>query len=108
MLTFWAFPSIRFDFNIYSYESEWTMGAEWWMRRGSKGKEKEEPGAPQGLVSTHPALVNHETVTTLVTIAPPSPGPQSSPPTEEVQGVVKARVSTNTVRTLFAAVTLLV
>ncbi|KAG8953740.1 Mitochondrial distribution and morphology protein 10 [Tulasnella sp. 424] len=98
----------RFDFNIYSYESEWTMGAEWWMRRGSKGKEKEEPGVPQGLVSTHPALVNHETVTTLVTIAPPSPGPQSSPPAEEVQGVVKARVSTNTVRTLFATVTLLV
>ena len=25
--------SSRFDFNVYSYESEWTMGAEWWMRR---------------------------------------------------------------------------
>lgn len=29
----------RFDFNVYSYESEWTMGAEWWVRRpkGSVG-----------------------------------------------------------------------
>ncbi|KAF5370075.1 hypothetical protein D9758_001242 [Tetrapyrgos nigripes] len=25
--------SSRFDFNVYSYESEWTMGAEYWMRR---------------------------------------------------------------------------
>lgn len=25
--------STRFDFNVYSYESEWTMGAEWWLRR---------------------------------------------------------------------------
>ncbi|CUA69062.1 Mitochondrial distribution and morphology protein 10 [Rhizoctonia solani] len=25
----------RFDFNIYSYESEWTMGAEWWLRRAA-------------------------------------------------------------------------
>lgn len=24
----------RFDFNVYSYESEWTMGAEWWLHRG--------------------------------------------------------------------------
>lgn len=84
------------------------MGAEWWMRRGSKGKEKEEPGVPQGLVSTHPALVNHETGTNLVAVAPPAPGPPTSSLIEEVQGVVKARVSTNTVRTLFAAVTSLV
>ncbi|KAI0265137.1 mitochondrial distribution and morphology protein 10 [Gloeopeniophorella convolvens] len=25
--------SSRFDFNAYSYESEWTLGAEWWLRR---------------------------------------------------------------------------
>jgi mitochondrial distribution and morphology protein 10 len=24
--------SSRFDFNIYSYDSEWTMGLEWWLR----------------------------------------------------------------------------
>ncbi|KAH8830193.1 mitochondrial distribution and morphology protein 10 [Flagelloscypha sp. PMI_526] len=23
----------RFDFNVYSFESEWTVGAEWWLRR---------------------------------------------------------------------------
>jgi mitochondrial distribution and morphology protein 10 len=22
----------RFDFNVYSYESEWSLGAEWWVR----------------------------------------------------------------------------
>ncbi|KAJ7591213.1 mitochondrial distribution and morphology protein 10 [Mycena floridula] len=25
--------SSRFEFNVYSFESEWTMGAEWWLRR---------------------------------------------------------------------------
>ncbi|KAF8328553.1 uncharacterized protein EI90DRAFT_3146121 [Cantharellus anzutake] len=33
----------RFDFNVYSYESEWTMGAEWWIRkriRKSNGSDK--------------------------------------------------------------------
>lgn len=24
----------RYDFNVYSFESEWTMGAEWWIRSG--------------------------------------------------------------------------
>ena len=27
----------RFDFNVYSYESEWTVGAEYWLRRGGDG-----------------------------------------------------------------------
>ncbi|KAJ8086230.1 Mitochondrial distribution and morphology protein 10 [Marasmius tenuissimus] len=27
--------SSRFDFNVYSYDSEWTMGAEYWLRRDS-------------------------------------------------------------------------
>ncbi|SNX82797.1 related to Mitochondrial distribution and morphology protein 10 [Melanopsichium pennsylvanicum] len=25
----------RFDFNVYSYESEWSMGAEYWLRRSA-------------------------------------------------------------------------
>ncbi|CAK5275751.1 unnamed protein product [Mycena citricolor] len=34
----------RFDFNVYSYESEWTMGAEWWMRsRADADSEDESP-----------------------------------------------------------------
>lgn len=96
---------IRFDFNIYSYESEWTMGAEWWMRR-SKGKEREEATVPQGLVSTGRTSSNHGS--DFVPIAPPTPAPQSLPPNEEVQGVVKARVSTNTVGALLAAFAALV
>lgn len=53
----------RFDFNMYSYESEWTMGAEWWIRRGLRTTES-------GV---------------------------ALPKSDEVQGVVKARVSTSTV-----------
>lgn len=66
----------RFDFNMYSYESEWTMGAEWWIRRGLR-----KPVDPEG---------------------GPSPFDSGSilTKTDEVQGVVKARVSTSTVSTL--------
>ncbi|KAJ6629197.1 mitochondrial distribution and morphology protein 10 [Mycena sp. CBHHK59/15] len=61
--------SSRFDFNVYSYESEWTMGAEWWMRSSLSDDNSEE----------EPALI-------------PSPGAESK---GEVRGVVKARASTN-------------
>lgn len=56
----------RFDFNVYSYESEWTMGAEWWLHRGH-GHGQAEGTATEGL--------------------PPSP--------YDVTGVVKARASTS-------------
>lgn len=65
--------SSRFDFNVYSYESEWTMGAEWWMRRS--------PVADPELTDTsvfEPRLDMHTR--------------------DDVQGVVKARASTNNVR----------
>lgn len=29
--------SSRFEFNVYSFESDWTMGAEWWLRSPSEG-----------------------------------------------------------------------
>lgn len=59
----------RFDFNVYSYESEWTVGAEWWARRG-----KPHTG-PDGLYAA---------------------AGKPEPP-DEIQGVVKARASTTTV-----------
>ncbi|ESK97506.1 hypothetical protein Moror_17685 [Moniliophthora roreri MCA 2997] len=34
--------SSRFDFNVYSYESEWTMGAEYWLRRSRSMKRGDE------------------------------------------------------------------
>jgi len=61
----------RFDFNVYSYESEWTMGAEWWLRRS-----RSKP-ASDGTVEDASA----------VSEAPTSP--------HDVTGVVKARVSTS-------------
>ncbi|KAI0320633.1 mitochondrial distribution and morphology protein 10 [Amylostereum chailletii] len=60
----------RFDFNVYSYESEWTMGAEWWLRRS-----KAEP---------LPDSVDNITL--------PDTLPQSP---YDVTGVVKARLSTS-------------
>ncbi len=64
----------RFDFNVYSYESEWSVGAEWWQRRG---KHKHLPlSSPTDESHTSPTL------------------PELA---EEVQGVVKAKISTTTV-----------
>lgn len=61
--------SSRFDFNVYSYESEWTMGAEWWLRGASAESD-------------------------LDSVSERSPHPREL---GEVQGVVKARASTNNV-----------
>lgn len=63
----------RFDFNMYSYESEWTMGAEWWIRRGLR--RIMDPDAKE----EHPLITNLST----------KPG--------DVQGVVKAKISTSSV-----------
>ena len=66
--------SSRFDFNVYSFESEWAMGVEWWLRRPPKAS----------LDDTSDDLPASEPVT-------PSP-------LQEINGVVKARASTNNVR----------
>ncbi|KAI0068901.1 mitochondrial distribution and morphology protein 10 [Artomyces pyxidatus] len=62
----------RFDFNVYSYESEWTMGAEWWLRRS-----KSKPDGASDAMSVDPSY----------TEVPSSP--------YDVTGVVKARASTS-------------
>ncbi len=64
----------RSDFNVYSYESEWSIGAEWWQRH-TKGRQTPSPSDGQ-----NPDLS------------------LMSELTDEVQGVVKAKVSTTTVR----------
>lgn len=50
----------RFDFNVYSYESEWTMGAEWWVRRPSHSPDlavdmagEDTQGVLKGRISTN-------------------------------------------------------
>lgn len=67
--------SSRFDFNVYSYESEWTMGAEWWVRRASQSAEDREDD-------------------------PISIPPLIDVTKGEIVGVVKARASTNNVSRL--------
>ncbi|KIK65471.1 hypothetical protein GYMLUDRAFT_194079 [Collybiopsis luxurians FD-317 M1] len=61
--------SSRFDFNVYSYESEWTMGAEYWLRK------QNEPDGDLPSVSTPLAM------------------PDASK--RQIYGVVKARASTS-------------
>ena len=65
----------RFDFNVYSYESEWAMGAEWWLRRSS-GK-------------TIPSVQGDN-----IDVPISENSPQHL---DDVHGVIKARASTNKV-----------
>ncbi|GJJ07438.1 hypothetical protein Clacol_001640 [Clathrus columnatus] len=60
----------RFNFNVYSYESEWTVGSEWWVRKGVP----ENIDWPSGESSVPNDLSGHQS--------------------QEIQGVVKARMST--------------
>jgi len=63
--------STRFDFNVYSFESEWTMGAEWWLRKPppeTSGEERDD---------------------SIPVVLP------------KVSGVIKARASTNNVSGTF-------
>ncbi|KAI0747436.1 mitochondrial distribution and morphology protein 10 [Irpex lacteus] len=69
----------RFDFNVYSYESEWSLGAEWWTRR-KQTKSPPPPVVPDLSSPSLPLLV--------------TPIEPLEPVTDPVQGVVKARLST--------------
>lgn len=64
----------RFDFNVYSYESEWTVGTEWWLRRSRTKPSVPADGSPVDI-----------------------PISQAPWPADEVTGVVKARASTSNV-----------
>jgi distribution and morphology protein 10 len=78
--------SSRFDFNIYSYDSEWTMGAEWWLRpsRAKPGSD----GAGNDASAFPPSAPSWSSVE-----APTLP--------YGVTGVVKARASTSNVGPFF-------
>ncbi|KAF8559021.1 mitochondrial distribution and morphology protein 10 [Imleria badia] len=67
----------RFDFNVYSYDSEWTMGAEWWMRR-----------ALSQSVSDSDTVQSPDNV-------PSYPQQGSLHSRSDIRGVVKTRISTN-------------
>lgn len=75
----------RFDFNVYSYESEWTMGMEWWMRRSRSKPMLEQEKKVSEVESESPPL-------SLI----PASQPTLSKPPNEIIGLVKARASTTT------------
>ncbi|KAG9090812.1 Mitochondrial distribution and morphology protein 10 [Ceratobasidium sp. UAMH 11750] len=85
----------RFDFNIYSYESEWAMGAEWWLRRAPLSLKRSLGGEAD-------AKKENEDPVILDDMAPPGQDIPSPFPTRsigslggDVTGVVKARISTS-------------
>lgn len=47
----------RFDFNVYSYESEWTVGAEYWLRR--TGQQQADPVAVTPTLQAHETKLDH-------------------------------------------------
>ncbi|KAF8162544.1 mitochondrial distribution and morphology protein 10 [Pholiota molesta] len=68
--------SSRFDFNMYSFESEWAMGVEWWLRR-----------PPTAVLTAAEGAV-------ALAVAPAGLSPVGLSPLSEVNGVIKARAST--------------
>lgn len=78
----------RFDFNVYSYESEWSLGAELWTRRHKPHRKSEIPVVPDLSSPSSPLLV--------IPVTPADPVRQPSP-TDDITGVVKARASTTAV-----------
>jgi distribution and morphology protein 10 len=76
--------STRFDFNVYSYESEWTMGAEWWLRRRRSPAAAARPQDGDRDDPVQAKMMHHS---------------------NDVHGVVKARASTNNVKFLFVVTT---
>ncbi|KAH8118329.1 mitochondrial distribution and morphology protein 10 [Phellopilus nigrolimitatus] len=71
----------RFTFNINSYESEWTMGGEWWLRR----KKFTPSDSAQTLTEPPPATISLSEGTDMPTFRS----------NDEIRGVVKARLSTS-------------
>ncbi|PPQ79534.1 hypothetical protein CVT25_003416 [Psilocybe cyanescens] len=63
--------SSRFDFNVYSFESEWAMGVEWWLRRPPTSP-SDQDGPDTSSYQEPPSIHS-----------------------ADVHGVVKARASTN-------------
>lgn len=80
----------RFDFNVYSYESEWSLGAEWWTRRRQPQPRDDSPIVPDLSTPTLPLVV-----------VPTQPTQPVSSIADEIQGVVKARASTTTVQSFY-------
>ncbi|EIW82194.1 hypothetical protein CONPUDRAFT_164829 [Coniophora puteana RWD-64-598 SS2] len=99
----------RFDFNVYSYDSEWTMGLEWWMRRSSSAARQSESqsnggdSAAEGLLGGDIQSNNNKNTEHRLNLIgnvpaaghPPLPLVKADEPYSDIQGVVKARISTS-------------
>ncbi|ETS62430.1 hypothetical protein PaG_03045 [Moesziomyces aphidis] len=95
----------RFDFNVYSYESEWTVGAEYWLRAAKPPSPTATMPRAEESVSKSMSLRDHLHPTES-SLPPPPPSTASSlvapagvPASlstllSPITGVLKARIST--------------
>lgn len=90
----------RFDFNMYSYDAELTVGGEWFQRRKAKGKGKAVESSEFETRETFDAF-GRGTMETSGTKAV-SKRKQNNDAEDEVMAVLKVRASTNSVSDLFA------
>ncbi|KAL9934877.1 hypothetical protein V8E36_005953 [Tilletia maclaganii] len=76
----------RFDFNVYSYESEFTIGAEYWLRSqgpsSSSSNVNPDPEPEIRLERREPVLIAPPTTASLRDPSVPKPAPQESPKVE--------------------------
>ncbi|GAK64877.1 mitochondrial distribution and morphology protein 10 [Moesziomyces antarcticus] len=95
----------RFDFNVYSYESEWTVGAEYWLRAAKTPAPAILPPAEKEAVSKTMSLrdaphptdypLPPSTPSTVPGLVTPAGVPSSlSTLLSPITGVLKARIST--------------
>ncbi|PWN49228.1 hypothetical protein IE53DRAFT_346193 [Violaceomyces palustris] len=100
--------SSRFDFNVYSYESQLSMGVEYWLRSGGVRGVGETNLA--SLLTTPPPSTDSKTYSLREVDRPRAPQEEvgvegktesepppvpPTPPAETLRGVIKAKVSTN-------------
>ncbi|SJX61499.1 related to MDM10-mitochondrial morphology and inheritance component [Sporisorium reilianum f. sp. reilianum] len=96
----------RFDFNVYSYESEWTVGAEYWLRRSAAAVTTDAPSTPAASrldvdtraktlsLRDEPRDALSDDAYSLRPAPPTIPAPPASTTTSPITGVLKARIST--------------
>ncbi|KAE8249642.1 hypothetical protein A4X13_0g5125 [Tilletia indica] len=75
----------RFDFNVYSYESEFTIGAEYWLRSQASSRTSTSTAEPEQelrLERREPVLVAPPTTASLRDTPPPNPASEQPPQVE--------------------------
>ncbi|KAG0015460.1 Mitochondrial distribution and morphology protein 10 [Entomortierella chlamydospora] len=74
----------RFDFNLYSYDSELTAGVEWWIR--------ERKGTSSSVVDQEQSSIPFPKTVGVPDLPAPKPAPANTEELQPIVGVIKARL----------------